>query len=124
MEEIKKDESKKLLQQQSTLISNEIDKKSGEKNKQQNNKTVIEKIDPINIFEDTDTELLDTPIVKVDELEENALVYDVIKRNAYVLANQKIRLNRGPDKGLGRRKFEKFKGIVPDVDYNLFTDKF
>lgn len=77
--EVQRNNSKRLLQQQSTLMSGEIDKKTGKQ--QLNLKPVIEKIDPENIFEDKDTELIDTPIIKVEDSEENALTYDVIKRN-------------------------------------------
>jgi len=71
MEVNRTNSSKKLLQQQSTLQSGDIDKKTGKQ--AVNLKPVLEKIDPINIFEDKDTELIDTPIMKVEDSEENAL---------------------------------------------------
>lgn len=74
MDEYKKQEGKgRILQQQSTLLSNDIDKKSGGKNQQQSSKPVVEKTDPVNIFEDKDIELIDTPIVNGEDSEENAL---------------------------------------------------
>jgi len=78
--EVNKKSGSRLLQQQSTLLSGEIDKKTGKQ--AVNLKPVLEKIDPQNIFEDKDTELIDTPIIKVEDSEENALTYDVIKRNS------------------------------------------
>lgn len=71
MEVNRSNSSKKLLQQQSTLQSGDIDKKTGKQ--AVNLKPVLEKIEPINIFEDKDTELIDTPIIKVEDSEENAL---------------------------------------------------
>mmetsp|Transcript_64703 Transcript_64703/g.54905 ORF Transcript_64703/g.54905 Transcript_64703/m.54905 type:complete len:96 (-) Transcript_64703:29-316(-) len=71
LENNKKQElDEKMLHQQSTLVSGDLDKKTG---KPVAHVKVIEKTPPINIFDDTDIELLDTPIVKVeDEKEEVA----------------------------------------------------
>lgn len=69
--DVNKKSGSRLLQQQSTLLSGEIDKKTGKQ--AVHTKPVLEKIEPQNIFEDRDTELIDTPIIKVEDSEENAL---------------------------------------------------